>query len=102
MFKLLITNIIRGTLFGIFVAFILSILALGLGDFFPYRDFLILQSIIGFLLSIPIINTMWKQTKEINNKSILLLGGPTISISDSLVFLIASTFIGKYDGMGMD
>jgi hypothetical protein len=86
MFKLLITNIIIGSLWGAFMAVILYILTSLPCYFISDYACIIVQSIIGFLLSLPAIGLMWKQTKEINNKSILLLGGPIISISVAFSF----------------
>ncbi len=93
MFKVLITNIFIGSLFGVFSAYSIwfVIFESGLDYFIGYNALIVLQSIIGFLLSIPILVIMWKQTKKINNKSILFLGAPTISIFASLSFYSASS-----------
>lgn len=108
--KLLITNIIIGSLFGIYVAFAIKFFmdtleAMALVGYYsgeplskPFLYMLnmssiTLQGIIGFVLSIPVMVHMWKQTKKINDKSILFLGGPIISIFAVLFYYGVSSML---------
>lgn len=90
MFKIFIRNIIIGLLWGFFIATTLFISMNARCSHIDYYSCLIEQSIIGFVLSLPVIVIMWKQTKKLNDKSILFLGGPVISISAALFFYFIS------------
>lgn len=114
--KLLITNIMIGSLFGVFAAFAIDNfmymykMILLMSFEWPFEPVplleadeyksglsdITLQIIIGFVLSIPVMVVMWKQTKKINDKSILFLGAPIISIFASLFYYSINSVLWDY------
>lgn len=54
------------------------------------------QSIIGLFLTSPLIVVMLKQTYKVKDKSMLYLGGPTLSASVALTFYILGSIIPDY------
>ena len=80
MFKLLVINIIVGSLYSL----LLSPIIYGLADFFYLG--LVEQFIAGLFFSLPLMMIMWIETEKINNKSILFLGGPILSVSATFTF----------------
>lgn len=81
---ILIINIIIGFLFafGLFIA-VYGMAYLGIS--------ITAQSFVGFLLTSPMLAVMWIETKKINDKSILFLGGPLLSISVTFPFYIVAS-----------
>lgn len=86
MSKLVIINIIVGSLFGFLLYPMLWV----------FSDFLALgltgQLITVLFFSLPLMVIMWIETVKINNKSILLLGGPLLSVSAALTFYYVAAF----------
>lgn len=78
MSKILIFNIIIGIFFGVFLSLVLYVLSMGTD--------LVGQCYAGFFLTLPLMLIIWIETKKINDRSILFLGGPLLSISVSLSF----------------
>ncbi|MDM5270992.1 hypothetical protein PGH07_02245 [Sulfurovum sp. zt1-1] len=89
MSKLFIINIIVGSLYG----FLLYPMIWVFSDFggLGFTG----QLITGLFFSIPLMVIMWIETVKMNNKSILLLGGPLLSVSTALNVFHFAALIGE-------
>lgn len=77
---ILFMNIVIGIIFGIILLVVVWLASLaGIGTIEA-------QSIIGFLFTSPLILIMWIQTYKVNDKPMLYLGGPILSVSVTLTF----------------